>query len=215
MRLLLASPEPILLVGLEHLFAAASDIEVVALRASAREGLAAIPVERPDVLLVDVSLSREDDLSALRELAALGGPPATVVLVSGVEPEELLYALELGVRGVLVKSMASRLFTECVRKVARGERWVELRSESLALEHMVRRAAVMRDLSRQLTARELEVVPLIAAGLSNKEIGARLGISYTTVKVHVKHLYRKLGVDGRVGLLHWAEEQGLRRPARP
>lgn len=215
MRLLLASSEPILLVGLEHRFAAEEDIEVVAIRASVRGAIALLPVPRPDVLLLDVSLANEDDLAALRDLAALADRPATVVLVSGVEPDELLYALELGIRGVLVKSMASRLFVECVRKVARGERWVELRSESLALEHMVRRAAVMRDLSHQLTVRELEVVPLIAAGLSNKEIGARLGISHSTVKVHVKHLYRKLRVNGRVALLHWAEERGLRRPERP
>jgi DNA-binding NarL/FixJ family response regulator len=215
MRLLLASPEPILLYGLERLFAAEPAIEVLALRASAREAVAALPAERPDVLLLDVSLSREDDLSALRELAALRDPPATVVLVSGVEPHELLEALALGVRGVLVKSMEARLFPECVRKVARGERWVELRSESLALEHMVRREVVMRELSRQLTARELEVLPLVTAGLSNKEIGARLGISYTTVKVHLKHLFGKLGVDSRIALLRWAEERGLRRPARP
>jgi two-component system nitrate/nitrite response regulator NarL len=111
--------------------------------------------------------------------------------------------------------MEARLFPECVRKVARGERWVELRSESLALEHMVRREVVMRELSRQLTARELEVLPLVTAGLSNKEIGARLGISYTTVKVHLKHLFGKLGVDSRIALLRWAEERGLRRPTRP
>lgn len=216
-RVLLVSPEPILLYGLERLFGAEPDLEVSALPGRAREAVAALPAEgpeRPDALLLDVSLSDEDDLSALRELAALPGGPAMVVLVAEVEPEELLYALELGVRGVLVKNMASRLFVECLRKVVRGERWVELRSEARALEHLVRREAAMRRLSRQLTARELEVVPLVAEGLSNKEIGARLGISHATVKVHLKSVFRKLGLDGRIQLLRWAEEQGLRRPGR-
>jgi DNA-binding NarL/FixJ family response regulator len=211
MRVVLVSAEPILLYGLEGLLEGEADLEVSVVRARARDSVAALPVERPDVLLLDVSLSDADDLAALRELAALPDPPATVVLVSEVGPEELLYALELGVRGVLVKNMASRLFVECLRKVARGERWVELRSESRALEHLVRRETVMRKLARQLTARELEIVPLVAEGLSNKEIGARLGISHATVKVHLKHVFRKLGIDGRLHLLRWAEERGLRR----
>jgi len=217
MRVVLVSPEPILIYGLERLFGSEADLEVSAVAARAREAVAALPAEgpgRPDVLLLDVSLSDEDDLAALRELAARPEPPATVLLVRDVEPDELLYALELGVRGVLVKDMASRLFVECVRKVARGERWVELRSEARALEHLVRREAAKRRLSRQLTARELEIVPLVAAGLSNKEIGARLGISHATVKVHLKSVFRKLGLDGRVHLLKWAEEQGLRRAGR-
>lgn len=209
-RITLASPEAILVYGLEHLFGKEADFQVSVLRMSAAEAVPRLGPEPPDVLLVDVSLSDAEDLDALRQLAALPDPPPTVVLVNSIEPEELLEILALGVRGVLVKEMASRLFIECVRKVVRGERWVELRSEARALEHMVRREVAMRALSRLLTARELEVVPLITEGLSNKEIGARLGISHATVKVHVKNVFRKLGVDGRIALVRWAEERGLR-----
>jgi len=77
---------------------------------------------------------------------------------------------------------------------------------------MVRREVTMRALSRQLTPRELEIVPLVTEGLSNKEVAARLGISSSTVKVHLRHVFRKLEVDGRVALVRWAEARGLHRP---
>lgn len=210
LRVLLASPEPILLYGLEALFRTQPDLEVSLVRARAWEAVAELPAGGTDVLLLDVSLADTEDLGALRELAVRESRPATIVLVSSIEPHELLEILALGVRGVLVKEMASRLFIECVRKVARGERWVELRSESLALELVVRREAAMRRLAQELTPRELEIVPLVAAGLANKAIGARLGISHSTVKVHLKSVFRKLGVAGRMELLRWAEERGVR-----
>lgn len=209
-RLLLASHEPILLYGLEALFRQQPDLEVSVVRATPAAAVAALPTPGPDVLLLDLSPGDEEDVAALRDLGCREPCPATVVLVSSIEPDELLETLALGVRGVLVKEMAPRLFIECVRKVARGERWVELRSESLALELVVRRESAMRRLAQELTPRELEIVPLVTAGLGNKEIGARLGISHSTVKVHLKNVFRKLGIDGRMALLRWSEEHGLR-----
>jgi DNA-binding NarL/FixJ family response regulator len=208
-RLLLASREPILLYGLEKLFEPQADVRVTAACRALSEVLSLVESEPPDVVLVDVSPDEEQDLSLLRALAALSRPPPAVILVSALGPATLLTVLELGVRGVLLKEMDPRLFVECVRKVHRGERWVERHSEAQALEWMVRREATLREISRELTHRELEIVELLVTGLSNKEIGARLGISHTTVKVHLRNVFRKLGIDSRVALLRWARERGL------
>jgi DNA-binding NarL/FixJ family response regulator len=208
-RLILASREPILLYGLEKLFEPPEDVQVTAICHAPSQLPSLVEPEPPDVLLVDVSPQEERDLSLLRALAALARPPATVILVRALGPATLLTVLELGVRGVLLKEMDPRLFVECVRKVHRGERWVERHSEGQALEWMVRRETALRAISRQLTPRELEVVELLAAGLSNKEIGARLGISHTTVKVHLRNVFRKLGIDSRVALFRWVRERGL------
>src|SRR3990172_2775655 len=105
--------------------------------------------------------------------------------------------------------MASQLLVQCVRKVHAGEEWLERRSVSLALEKLIRREAGAREVAGLLTPREIEIVRMVASGLRNKEIGARLSVSEGTVKVHLHHIYEKLGVDGRVALTLYAQSQAL------
>jgi len=117
--------------------------------------------------------------------------------------------LRLGVCGVLLKEMASASVAQCVRMVHAGERWLEKRSAARMIEKLARREVGARETAALLTPREHEIVILIGRGLRNKEIAARLTIREQTVKVHLSHIYAKLGVDGRLALLRYAEDKGL------
>ena len=105
--------------------------------------------------------------------------------------------------------MAPQLLVQCIRKVHNGEQWLERNSTKLALEKMLKRAAGTREMANLLTAREIDLIRMIAKGLHNKEIADQLFISEGTVKVHLHHIYEKLGIDGRLALLRFAQDKGL------
>jgi len=98
---------------------------------------------------------------------------------------------------------------ECIRRVSRGEQWVDSETMTRALDTITRRESMTNDPNRTLTARELEIVRMIAQGLRNKAIAERLFISEGTVKIHLHNVYEKLGLDGRLELMLHAQKQGL------
>ena len=101
------------------------------------------------------------------------------------------------------------MLVQCVRKVHQGEQWLDNRSVVRALEKVARREAGVARLAGLVTPRELQIVRMIASGLRNKEIAARLSISEGTVKIHLHNIYEKLAVDGRLELLVYARQHGL------
>jgi DNA-binding NarL/FixJ family response regulator len=208
-RLVLADDHPLILDALEGLFRLEEDIEVVARCNDGVQALEAVARLEPDVLILDLRMPVSDGLDVLRELHRLGSRTRSVVLAGSVEDRELVECLRLGVRGVVLKEMAPRLLVQCVRKVFAGEAWVENRSITRAVDLMLLREAGARDSAAHLTSREIEVVQMVAAGHRNKEIARRLTLTEGTVKVHLHHIYAKLGVDGRLELLRYAEERGL------
>jgi len=208
-RLVLADDHPLILDALEGLFHLEEDIEVVARCGDGVQALEAVARLEPDVLILDLRMPVSDGLDVLRALQRLGSRTRVVVLAGSVEDRELVECLRLGVRGVVLKEMAPRLLVQCVRKVFAGEAWVENRSITRAVDLMLLREAGARDSAAHLTPREIEVVQMVAAGHRNKEIARRLTLTEGTVKVHLHHIYAKLGVDGRLELLRYAEERGL------
>jgi DNA-binding NarL/FixJ family response regulator len=208
-RLVLADDHPLILDALEGLFHLEDDIEVVARCSDGVKALEAVARLEPDVLILDLRMPVSDGLDVLRALHRLGSRTRAVVLAGSVEDRELVECLRLGVRGVVLKEMAPRLLVQCVRKVFAGEVWVENRSITRAVDLMLLREAGARDSAAHLTPREIEVVQMVAAGHRNKEIARRLTLTEGTVKVHLHHIYAKLGVDGRLELLRYAEERGL------
>ena len=173
------------------------------------ETLRAVRELKPDVLLLDLQMPGKDGLAVLRELAGERSPTRVVLLTAAVHEDLLLEALRLGVKGVVLKEMAPRLLIRCLRKVHAGERWVETKSTAQALDKLLQREKGSRAAAGVLTQREIEIVRLVAGGLQNKEIAARLAITEGTVKVHVHSIYVKLKVSTRLGLMRWAEERGL------
>ena len=136
-------------------------------------------------------------------------PTRTVVLAAELEEDELLEALRLGVRGVVLKEMAPQLLLQCVREVVAGRQWLEKKSVGQALDKLLRHEAAAKELTQKLTPREVEIAKAIGRGLRNKEIADKLSISEGTVKIHLHTIYSKLGVDGRMALLLHLKERAL------
>ena len=208
-RVVLADDHRVVLEGLEQLLRSEPDIEVVASCIDGREALAAVRRHHPDILVLDLRMPHLDGLGVLRDLAAARDATQVVVLTAGLDERELVEAIRLGARGVVLKEMASRQLLQCLRKVHGGEQWLEKRSVAAALEALVRRDRAHGEMSQLLTPRELAIVRMLAQGLRNKEIGEQLHIGEGTVKTHLHNVYRKLKVDGRFALMRVAREKGL------
>ena len=149
------------------------------------ETLQAVRQFRPDILSLDSLMSCKDGLAVLRELRQVESPTRVILLTAAIDADNLLEAMRLGVGGVVRKEMAVPLLIQCVRKVYAGNQWLERHSIGRAMEKMLRREAVTREVAQLLTSRELEIVRLAASGLRNKEIASKLSISEGTVKFHL------------------------------
>jgi len=201
MRVVIADDHPIVLAGLETLLQREGDIVVVHRCADGVETLRAVAKHEPDVLVLDLRMPRADGVAVLRHMHEQRLPTRTVLLAAVVDDEELVEAIRLGVKGIVLKEMAPQFLVECLREVHVGGQWFEQRTVGEAMDKLVRREDAAREVSGLLSRRELEVVRGVAQGLRNRQIAERLGIAEGTVKLHLHTVYTKLGVDGRTALL--------------
>ena len=208
-RLVLADDHPIVLDGLETLFRRESDFQVVARCVNGDEALQAVRRHRPDVLLLDIRMPRRNGLAVLEEMRKKKLPTRVVLVTAAVEKHEVLEALRLGVRGIVLEDVAPRRLVRCVRKVHAGEQWIEDELISDALATLMRREAGAREVADRLTRREIEMVRMVATGLRNKEMSGCLAITEGTVKIHLHNVYKKLKVQNRVELTLYAQSKGL------
>ena len=208
-RLVLADDHPIVLDGLETLFRLEPDFDVAARCVNGDETVVAVRRHRPDVLILDIHMPRKDGLAVLRDLQNDKLPTKVVLLAAVLEEEEVLEAMRLGVRGMVLKELAPQMVVQCVRKVHAGEQWLEKHAVSRMVDSLLRREAGEREAANVLTPREIEMVGMVARGLRNKEMSKRLAISEGTVKIHLHHIYRKLKVENRVELILYAQSKRL------
>jgi DNA-binding NarL/FixJ family response regulator len=205
-RVVLVDDHPIVLDGLERLFARHADLQVVGQCADGVAALAVIRAQRPHVAVLDLRLPGKDGLSVIREVTSERGATRFLVLTAALEERQLVEILRLGA-GVMLKDAAPESLIEAVHRVHRGEQCIDPALLGSALERLIGHedGAPTAD----LTAREVEVIRMVAAGLQNKEIAARLGIHTGTVKIHLHHIYEKLEVSSRVQLTLLAQARGL------
>jgi DNA-binding NarL/FixJ family response regulator len=208
-RLVLADDHPIVLDGLEGLFRLEPDFAVVARAGNGAAALVAVQEHQPDVLILDLRMPELDGLGVLRELKRLEIPTHVVLLAADLEEDEVLEALRLGVRGIVLKDLAPQMLVECVRKVHGGEPWLQQQMSGRAIETLLRRDAASRDTKSGLTPRETEIVRMVASGLGTAEMAKGLSISEGTVKIHLHNVYKKLGVQNRVELVLYAQSKKL------
>lgn len=208
-RIVVADDHPFILDGLDQLFRAESNCQIVARAMNGEEALAAVETHRPDVLILDVRMPRMDGIELLRVLHQRGLPTKVVLLTASLDDARLLEAFRLGASGLVLKESAPRLLVQSVRQVAAGEQSWNGKAIAGALRLVLQREQAAASMSSQLTPREVEVTRMVAAGLRNKEIAARLAITEGTVKFHLHSIYEKLQIDGRYALMSYARDHGL------
>jgi DNA-binding NarL/FixJ family response regulator len=206
-ELLIADDHEVVRIGLPSIFEGTA-IRVVAAAADGKEALALALLHRPQVALLDVRMPEMDGLECLSHLR-LELPKTSVLMFSAYDnPTYTARSVALGAAGYLLKSASREQIVEAVLAVAQGEKlWSreELKRVSGALSDP--RGAGESDIP--LTKRESEVLKQLAFGLTNKEIAQALGISYETVKEHVQHVLKKLGVADRTQAAVWAVRNDL------
>ena len=201
-RVMLADDHAIVRNGVAQILSEQSDIEVIA---EAPDGNAAVELyrrERPDVSLVDLRMPILDGAQVVEKIRGEFPDAVLVVLTTFDTDDDVDRALMAGAKAYLLKDVSPVDLVACVRTVHKGGTWV---SPAVASKLVARMTRV------QLTSREMAVLRLVAGGKANREIGESLNISEGTVKIHLTHLFEKLGATSRTDAVAKAVERGLIR----
>jgi DNA-binding NarL/FixJ family response regulator len=201
----LADDQRVIREGLATLLGLLPDIEVLGTASDGEEAIALVERVRPDVVLMDLRMPRCDGVAATRRLREQGSPTQVVVLTTYADDRSVVEALRAGARGFLTKDAGAEEIERAIAAVVRGEAAID----PAVQHHLVDAVAAPPELPDGLTPREAEVLTLIAQGLSNSELAARLFISEATVKSHINHLFTKTGVRDRAQAVSYAYRQGL------
>jgi DNA-binding NarL/FixJ family response regulator len=199
-RVLIADDHGVIRDGLGRLMDGLEDIELVGVAADGAEAVEHCRESAPDVVLMDLDMPRLDGIEATRQIVAEHPSTAVLVLTSFSDRGRILGALEAGACGYLLKDAASTDVAEGIRAAARGESPLDPRAARTILN-----ARAEPDPLDALSPREREVLALLVEGLPNKLIARRLEISEKTVKSHLTHIFREIGVTDRTQAALWAQ----------
>ena len=226
LRVVIADDECMFRTSLRHLLTAprsvvkdvygidvGADFNVVGEAGSGEETIAAVESTMPDLLLLDLSMPRISGLNALRALEELRESLRTIVLAGEVSNADLVTAVQLGVRGLVLKDSTTELLFQAIVTVVAGQHFVAPALVTNLLD-IVRTFAPTAEASRGkaasgLTPREREVLGLVVAGYANKEIARTFSVSEETIKHHLTRMFAKVGAANRVELAMVATERGL------
>jgi two-component system, NarL family, nitrate/nitrite response regulator NarL len=215
-RIVIADDHPIFRDGLRRLLESEPDMKVIG---EACDGLEAVKLAteiKPDILLLDLAMPHHTGLDALRDLSNRPGSSGAVriiLLTAAAEKKQIVEALQLGARGVVLKDSATQLLLKSIHSVMSGEYWVGRESVSNLVQYLRNLMQTTSEETKQkrfgLTPRELEIVSAVVAGYANREIAEYFKISEDTVKHHLSNIFDKLGVSTRLELALFAVNQGL------
>ncbi len=216
-RVVLADDQRTVREGLELVLRMLPDVDVVGTAANGAEALALVEATRPDVVLMDLRMPQVDGVEATGRLRAEYPQVRVVVLTTYADDESVFTALKAGARGYLTKDAGSEEIARAITRVAAGEAMLDPAVQARLLDRFDAAAgfappAVAPTDVDGLTAREIEVLTLIASGLSNAEIAAQLVVGESTVKTHVNRIFAKTGVRDRAQVVAYAYRAGLVHP---
>ena len=213
-RVGIADDQALVRSGFRLILDARPDLEVVGEAEDGDEAVALVEEQRPDVLLLDIRMPKVDGIEATRKIAALGSSTRILILTTFDLDEYVHQAIRAGASGFLLKDVRPAELVDAIRVVANGNALLAPDALARLLDRYggLERPAVGPELQRTLTDREIEILRLLASGLSNAEIASVLVVSETTVKSHVSNLLRKLGVRDRVQAVIAAYDAGVAQP---
>ena len=200
-RLLLVDDHPMLRRGISELLSLEDDVKVVGEASNGQEALDFLEKNTVDLVILDHKMPILTGIETLREIKARNIQTKIVLFTVSDSGEDVQEALKLGVDGYLLKDMEPELIIIDIRKILRGELVISPNLASILAQTL--RTPSIEDIASNLTSRELQVIQMIAEGLSNKMIANNLDIAESTVKVHVKHILSKTGLRTRVEAAVW------------
>jgi two-component system, NarL family, nitrate/nitrite response regulator NarL len=212
-RVLVADQHPVIRIGVDNLLQPVNGIEVVGEAGDRDEAIAKAIELRPDILLLALNLPNLSGLEAIPDVLSDSPETRTILLTNVISKLEVMKALELGARGLVVKDSLMASLTSAIRAVSSGHYWIgDRRVSSLVdvLKTLTRQPApVVEKKTHSLTPREMEVVGCVVKGSSNRDIAQQFQLSEETVKRHLSNIFEKTGVSTRLELALFAIEHQL------
>jgi two-component system, NarL family, nitrate/nitrite response regulator NarL len=198
LSIVIADDHPLVLRGLAGILEAQPDLEIVATCTDGIAALKAIQERKPEIAILDIAMPHLDGLSVVRKAATNGSNTKSILLTATATDSQILVAIAHGVKGIVLKDTAADDLIDCIRCVAARRVWFPTELVGAALK---RNASHLLDHSlKRLSLRERQILPLVAEGLSNKEIAQRTHLTEGTVKIYLHNIYEKLEVPNRTAL---------------
>lgn len=215
-RIVLADDHPVVRIGVRNMLTSEDGFEVIGEAADGDEAITATLELAPDILLLDVQMPRLPGLEAMR--AIMNGQPTCKILLltSTITPQQIIEALHIGARGIVLKDALAGHLQTAIRTVYAGDYWIggkRVVNLVSALHDLMQQAAVPQRKTYGLTPRELEVVGCIVEGCSNRDIAKQFTLSEETVKRHLSNIFDKTGVSTRLELALFAIAHQLVAPS--
>lgn len=217
-RIALADDHPIVRDGLKKLLLLEDDIEIVGEAGDGRAVIQLVQQMDPDILLLDLRMPNLDGLQALQTLQQTNRRTRVIILTASEDKNEFVQAMKLGCSGIVLKQTAPDLIVKSIRKVYSGEIWLDSHTTAAVMRQFAAPGSEMASSGSSsgkqrerspLSAREREIVALVAQGYKNKEMAEKMFISEQTVKNHLHNIFDKLGVSDRLELALYAIHKGL------